>query len=362
MIDKKPKPNRRITYVLDTNVLLTNSKVLSSLRDADVVLSTIVISELDKVKMNRGDADLRFRGREISRFLFDLSEKGDLMKGVALGANSTLRVSSFEPGNDLPIQLKNKTADDLIVGLALTLSNTGSGPVVLMTNDLNMLIKAQSLGLTVERSSENGGNRFLAKFTKKWQIQVLPVVVVFLLGIIAFFMYTLVDRVQTASQEPQQTTESSDQAAIRKYNAELNGTSSDFKPLVSLGNIYQRRREWSQAALYYGKAVLLNPRDMPVRTNLAIAYFNSGRQLLAIQVLNQIVTDDWSYAPAHYNLGAMYYTLAQVSQEAKRDADTAAFLKRAQSELNLYIRLDPKGASIQSAKNQLRDIKRLIAG
>ena len=70
--------------VLDTNVLLADPTVLLSFPRSDVVIPETVLGELDKLKTARVDPDLRFRGREISRILFDLSEEGSLVDGVEL--------------------------------------------------------------------------------------------------------------------------------------------------------------------------------------------------------------------------------------------------------------------------------------
>ena len=60
--------------VLDTNVLLADPNSVLSFPRAEVVIPETVLGELDKLKTARVDPDLRFRGREVSRILFELSE------------------------------------------------------------------------------------------------------------------------------------------------------------------------------------------------------------------------------------------------------------------------------------------------
>jgi hypothetical protein len=83
-----PIENRRAlpmkTIVLDTNVLLADPQALLAFPDAEVVIPETVLGELDKLKTSRVDPDLRFRGREVSRMLFELSEQGSLIDGVDL--------------------------------------------------------------------------------------------------------------------------------------------------------------------------------------------------------------------------------------------------------------------------------------
>ena len=82
--------------VLDTNVLLADPNSVLSFPRAEVVIPETVLGELDKLKTARVDPDLRFRGREVSRILFELSEEGSLIEGVDLPDGGRLRVAPFE--------------------------------------------------------------------------------------------------------------------------------------------------------------------------------------------------------------------------------------------------------------------------
>jgi PhoH-like ATPase len=66
------------TVVIDTNVLLSQPDVVNTFHDADVVIPEMVLSEIDKLKTARVDPELRYKGRQISRILFELSEVGSL--------------------------------------------------------------------------------------------------------------------------------------------------------------------------------------------------------------------------------------------------------------------------------------------
>src|SRR5512139_2239332 len=102
-------------YVLDTNVLLADPGVILSFPDAEVVIPETVLAELDKLKTSRVDPDLRFRGREVSRVLFDLSEQGSLTEGVPLPDGGTLRVATED--NGMPEGLSARNADDRILAV-----------------------------------------------------------------------------------------------------------------------------------------------------------------------------------------------------------------------------------------------------
>ena len=67
------------TVVFDTNVLLADPGALLAYPDAEVIVPEPVLGEIDKLKTSRVDPDLRFRGREVSRMLFEFSEGGSLI-------------------------------------------------------------------------------------------------------------------------------------------------------------------------------------------------------------------------------------------------------------------------------------------
>ncbi|HSK46778.1 MAG TPA: PIN domain-containing protein, partial [Coriobacteriia bacterium] len=155
--------------VFDTNVLLADPNSILSFPRAEVVIPETVLGELDKLKTARVDPDLRFRGREVSRMLFELSEEGSLVEGVELPDGGRLRVAPFETDSPLPDGLVTRNADDRILATAFQVCRAAGEDcnVQLITNDLNMLLKAQTLGMSVARYGEGveGG------FTKRYIIR-----------------------------------------------------------------------------------------------------------------------------------------------------------------------------------------------
>ena len=101
--------------VLDTNVLLADPQSLLSFPRAEVVIPETVLGELDKLKTARVDPDLRFRGREVSRLLFEFSEEGSLTEGVDLPEGGRLRVAPFDSSVSLPDGVGTRNADDRIL-------------------------------------------------------------------------------------------------------------------------------------------------------------------------------------------------------------------------------------------------------
>jgi PhoH-like ATPase len=137
------------TYILDTNVLLHDPDSLFSFEDNAIVLPLSVIEELDRIK--RRSDDIGRNAREISRKLDELRIKGRLAEGVHLANGGSLRIEmNGNKSNHHPKGIDLNTTDNLILALAYSLMNNGTGPVILVTKDLNLRIKADVLGVAAE--------------------------------------------------------------------------------------------------------------------------------------------------------------------------------------------------------------------
>jgi PhoH-like ATPase len=138
------------TFVLDTNVLLHDPQALFSFQDNDVVIPIVVIEELDKFK--KGIDETGRNARQISRILDEHRLKGKLSQGVKLDGGGSLRVElNHQSPQHLPPELVSSKGDNRILATALNLCRTQeSPPVVLVTKDTNLRIKADALGIRAE--------------------------------------------------------------------------------------------------------------------------------------------------------------------------------------------------------------------
>jgi len=138
-------------FVLDTNVILHDSGSILNFKEHDIAVPITVLEELDKFK--RGNEDIHFQARAFLRRLDSLT--GDLLsdKGVPLGeGRGSIKVIL---GEDLDSRLKaaflEDNPDHRILSTALNQqSRERHRPVILVTKDTNLRMKAKSFGLMAQ--------------------------------------------------------------------------------------------------------------------------------------------------------------------------------------------------------------------
>lgn len=148
-------PHMKKTYVLDTNVLLSDPRCFHNFQDNDLVLPILVLEELDR---HKGRSDEVGRNcREVSRELDKLGETGPLKDGVSLPGGGTLRVGSSPKGYSelLPPDLVNgSSVDNMIIGFVLKLMKESckddQAPPILVSKDINVRVKCSSLGIPAQ--------------------------------------------------------------------------------------------------------------------------------------------------------------------------------------------------------------------
>ena len=147
----------RKTFVLDTNVLLHDPLALTRFEDNNVVVPIEVVEEIDRFK--RDPSEKGRNARQVSRLLDELREKGNLAGGVvideALGGQVKVVFCRSETLQQLPPELKSGNGDNNILAVALEEQRLGDvmgsrPPVVLVTKDTNLRIKADAVGLIAQ--------------------------------------------------------------------------------------------------------------------------------------------------------------------------------------------------------------------
>ncbi len=132
-------------FVIDTNVLIHDPECVFKFQDNDVVIPITVVEELDKLK--KGHGEIPFSARMALRIIDSLREKGNISKGIKLESGGTIQVA-VDKDYDIcnPILMDNR-----IISLALDRSKKSvKKPVILVSKDTAVRIKAEALGITVQ--------------------------------------------------------------------------------------------------------------------------------------------------------------------------------------------------------------------
>lgn len=139
------------TYVLDTNVLLSDPNSLQAFEENDLIIPMVVLEELDRHKSRPDEVG---RGaREVSRSLDDMRKQGSLLTGVKLNCGGTLKIVSIDSFlHNIPSELPSSKVDNQIIGFMLNLlqhakaTNSQQLPI-LVSKDINVRLKCDALGV-----------------------------------------------------------------------------------------------------------------------------------------------------------------------------------------------------------------------
>jgi PhoH-like ATPase len=134
-------------FVLDTNVLLHNSRSIYDFGDNEVILPIEVIEELDRFKRQ---ADEKGRNaRQIIRQLDLLRNRGRLGDGVETENGGTLRVLVQDTSGEQISGLSSDVTDNRILRAAYFLKKQDDRTVIFVSKDINARLKADAVGLSV---------------------------------------------------------------------------------------------------------------------------------------------------------------------------------------------------------------------
>jgi PhoH-like ATPase len=141
------------TFVLDTNILLSNPNSIFQFDDNDLVIPIAVIEEVDHFKKNQNETGRN--AREVSRILDRLRQRGNLAKGIPIHEERENTGSIFvyigHNSELLPSGL-NDSIDNHILSVALHIQKEQGDKrkVILVSKDANLRIKGDALGVDAE--------------------------------------------------------------------------------------------------------------------------------------------------------------------------------------------------------------------
>ncbi|MFT5758855.1 MAG: PhoH-like ATPase [Alteromonadaceae bacterium] len=147
--------DKKIIYILDTNILLHEPFAFLSFKEHDVVVPMTVLEELDSIKDRRKDVsrDARVAIRALEDTLVNASPE-EVLAGVKLPQTNDSHPSGcLSIFNDYTLEqtagtLSFNENDNRIINSAIYLQTKNpTKKVVLVTKDINMRLKAKGAGL-----------------------------------------------------------------------------------------------------------------------------------------------------------------------------------------------------------------------
>ncbi len=154
--NRRSKNKHAKIFVLDTNVLMHDPTSLFRFEEHDVFLPMRTLEELDDHK--KGMSEIARNARQVSRSLDELlAEYDNIDAGIPLNtpsnglANGHLLLQTEAIQVVLPAALPTAKADNQILAVVIHLQTKyPERAVILVSKDINMRIKARSLGLAAE--------------------------------------------------------------------------------------------------------------------------------------------------------------------------------------------------------------------
>jgi PhoH-like ATPase len=142
----------RKTFILDTNVILHDPSCIHQFQQHNIVIPLSVIEEIDHFK--RGSQVINLNAREFARTLDSLTGNKIFNGGVSLGKSKGVVQVAITKGLSAEIHdvFREDNADHRILSVAYDLHKSigHRKPVVLVTKDVNMRMKAKALGIRAE--------------------------------------------------------------------------------------------------------------------------------------------------------------------------------------------------------------------
>ncbi|MGC9383086.1 MAG: PhoH family protein [Kosmotogaceae bacterium] len=136
-------------FILDTNVLVHDPDCFDKFEDNNIIIPFPVLEEIDKLKSKQGSVGKN--AREVNRKLDLFRNEKSLVEGIKLSSGGVLKVLLFEKlTSNLPEFVAEKYKDNAILRYTLELKKRTEKPVVLVTKDINLRVKADVLNIDTQ--------------------------------------------------------------------------------------------------------------------------------------------------------------------------------------------------------------------
>ncbi len=312
------------TIVLDTNVLLTQPDAIYDFGVSDIVIPDVVLAEIDKLKMGRVDPELRYKGRSLSRQLFQLAESGDLSEGVDLPTGGRVRVVTLNEDRRLPDGMSPRNADDRILAVALQEREAGAKDLTVVTNDLNMLLRAQGFGIKVERAATDGeswARRWVVRPLQRYKVPIgiLAVALAVFAAIVYLVAFSPLSTGRQTGSLASLPNEFLNQLSLEQQQAlnllyKLEADPDDVDSQRNLAVLYDQMSGQNPAYLpyaiqHYEALLKVVPNDTDSRTDLASAFYRAGKLNRAVEEVEKVLQQQPEHVNANFNLGVFYLNM-----------------------------------------------------
>ncbi|KGN92481.1 PhoH family protein [Porphyromonas gulae] len=142
---------KKKNFVLDTNVMLHDYECIEKFEENDIYIPIVSLEELDKFK--KGSEQINFNARAFVRRLDEISDQDLFKKGASLGdglGRIFVKING-QYHNKVKEAFGENKADHRILSIAMTLADEQPNiKTILVTKDVNLRMKARSLGMLVE--------------------------------------------------------------------------------------------------------------------------------------------------------------------------------------------------------------------
>lgn len=136
-------------YVLDTSVLIANPYAIRDFKDCKIIIPITILEELDKLK--KQSSEVGRNARLAIKYLDELTNQGDITAGINLQGSIVQIVICEELDS-------NSYGDNNILKVARQVKETSGNDVVLISNDINLRVRAKAAGLLAEGYEDSKTN------------------------------------------------------------------------------------------------------------------------------------------------------------------------------------------------------------
>jgi PhoH-like ATPase len=154
-IKKKLRLKMKKSFILDTNVILNDHNCLIGFEDNNIIIPTIVLEELDNIKKRSNviGQNARMFIRKLEKIMED-KEFDEIKNGISLGSKKGLLYilrTADVPSENVLNNFREKSPDNVLLTITKNLMDSKEfDNIVLVTMDINLRVKARSIGLVAE--------------------------------------------------------------------------------------------------------------------------------------------------------------------------------------------------------------------